>query len=191
MIDTLFVANALTDTLKVIMDLSDNQSYLNKYSPLLIAFGVVIISSVTQIIVAIIHKNQYEKNRITEQEKIENDLYKEIDLVWLDKFEILMSKYLSLMENLVKEIREKQKPIKSKQISSAYFFNRTRILLHISRMSFNQTDLVNEIENDLKKLLEIENVDEQIHFITEHMKVIVEISHDIINDVLDIKEVRE
>jgi hypothetical protein len=95
------------------------------------------------------------------------------------------------MENLVKEIREKQKPIKSKQISSAYFFNRTRILLHISRMSFNQTDLVNEIENDLKKLLEIENVDEQIHFITEHMKVIVEISHDIINDVLDIKEVRE
>jgi hypothetical protein len=191
MIDTLFVANALTDTLKVIMDLSDNQSYLNKYSPLLIAFGVVIISSVTQIIVAIIHKNQYEKNRITEQEKIENDLYKEIDLVWLDKFEILMSKYLSLMENLVKEIREKQKPIESKQISSAYFFNRTRILLHISRMSFNQTDLVNEIENDLKKLLEIENVDEQIHFITEHMKVIVEISHDIINDVLDIKEVRE
>jgi hypothetical protein len=126
-------------------------------------------------------------NKKSEKEKMDNDLYKEIDLVWLDKFEILISQYLSLLENLLKEIREIKLPVNSNQITNAYFFNRTKILLHMSRRSQNQIDLVNEIENDLKKLLEIDDTEGQIRYITKHIDVIIEISHYIINDVLGIK----
>jgi len=178
MLDTLYVAtNAIPDTLKLVLESSNNSNFVFQFITLLIALAAIIIAPCVQLRIA-------KMNRKSDKEKIDNDLYKEIDLVWLDKFKVLISKYLSLMENISKEIREKQKPIESKQILSAYFFNRSQIVLHISSMSYNQTDLVNEINSDLTDLLNIKETEKQIEFITKHIDNIVKFSHDVINDVL-------
>ena len=75
MIDTLFVATTtIQDTLRIILNSADKQNVWAQNSPLIIAFGVVFVASIAQIVVAIIYKKQYEKNREVEKMKIKSDL---------------------------------------------------------------------------------------------------------------------
>lgn len=91
MIDTLFVATTtIQDTLRIILSSVDKQSVWSQNSPLIIAFGVVVFTSIAQIGVAKIYKKQYEKNRKTEILKIKSDLILKDKQKWINDFTMII-----------------------------------------------------------------------------------------------------
>ena len=178
MVDTLYVAtNAVPDTLKLALQSSNNSNYVFQFITLLIALAAIIIGPCVQLRIA-------KMNRKSDKEKIDNDLYKEIDLVWLKKFEKLITNYLEILKNLWIDIEDSKQIIKSKQILKPFLFNKIQLQLYLDYNNTLQNSLLDKIDYDLSDLLKLKTVEEQMNFIIKHINLVSITSNEIISEIL-------
>lgn len=90
MVDTLYVVNAVQDTLKLVLSTTARTNFWNQYSPLLVAVLIVVISSSIQLIIAYNQRKQDNK-------KLKADLIFKKKQDWIDDFRTIIYDFSSLL----------------------------------------------------------------------------------------------
>ena len=173
MIDTLYVAtNALQDTLRIILSSTDKHSFLSQYSPLIIAFCVVIISSSIQL---------YITNR-----RLKFEREKENEYFIVDAIQKQISRYIKVIKKISYDISEQQQPICSRKLDSLFFEHCQikNVLENDEENDENDSKLKDLIDNVYEELKKTNDYNEQIDLMKKHVKQIIRISHKVKRKIL-------
>lgn len=169
MIDTLNVlTKTMPDTLRIILSSADKPNFWSHFSPLIVALVVVAISSFIQ---------WYNANQ---QRKLE--WYKIDNLAWLEAFQDLVTKYLTVIHKnlLVCAYKEDFSTIFIDDNEYNYLY--TGLLLHLNKSKDKQLKLINCLEKDLELITTTSDIVELRNIISQHINSVREIFHDIADD---------